>query len=78
MHCSQRQQSYVNAGTIEFTQPRADTTFYFMEMNTRIQVEHPITEWITGIDLIKADSDRFNGKAFCTGSGKRLMLNAIY
>lgn len=43
---------YVNAGTIEFLVDD-DKNFYFMEMNTRIQVEHPITEMITGIDLIK-------------------------
>ncbi len=44
--------NYVNAGTVEFLLS-SDNKFYFMEMNTRIQVEHPITEMITGIDIVK-------------------------
>jgi len=48
-----REVGYVNAGTVEFVYDNPTGEYYFIEMNTRIQVEHPVTEMITGVDLIK-------------------------
>ena len=60
-----QQIGYTQAGTLEFLYQ--DNEFYFIEMNTRIQVEHPVTEMVSGIDIVKTQIDIANGQKIQSG-----------
>ena len=66
-----RRLSYRGAGTVEFLVDRSQESFYFLEMNARIQVEHPVTEAVTGIDLIAEQI------AIAEGAGLRIAQSEV-
>jgi len=73
-----RNMRYENAGTVEFILDQDSGKFYFLEMNTRIQVEHPVTEMITGVDLVKEQISIANGHPLTISqSDVRFMGHAI-
>lgn len=74
--------NYQNAGTVEFVYSPADETCYFLEINTRLQVEHPVTELVTGLDLVELQIRIAEGFSLqdltvnCNGHAVEVRLNA--
>lgn len=73
---------YIGAGTVEFIYDVPSNAIYFMEMNTRLQVEHPVTEVVTGIDIVKKQFDIASGESIADlepsekGYGLEIRVNA--
>lgn len=65
---------YTNAGTVEFLMDE-DGNLHFIEVNARIQVEHPVTEFVTGIDLVKAQIRIAAGEKLCEAIGGPVRMN---